>query len=335
LENGRGIRTLHGLTTDVIKVALSRDGLLLAALAQDWQVGVWDTATGELRRVLDVPPGLTADNAALALSPDGRRLAFAAGRTASLWDLATGKELRRWPLPPGLTDALAFDPSGQRLLSFRYETEGGIAPPYSTDQRRHPRVCRIRDLLRPDALAPLAESRAFDWHILSSLADPDGRRFYAHGKYGEGGTGRAVKAFDGRSGKELWSLQSTGENALDPTGRLRALSRPRGTTLVETASGKEGAVLGTGVGALAPEARYYTAWGYPSNTTVTLYRLGETAPLVALRRRVPVRSQVSPFAPDGRFLTWGNADGTVCVCDVEAVRRRLTEVGLGWERPER
>jgi WD40 repeat protein len=329
LENGRGIRTLHGLSTHVIVVAASRDGRLLAALTQDWKVAVWDRVNGRLRRVLDIPPGLTADNAALAFSPDGRRLAFAGGNAASLWDIATGKELRRWPLPPGLTDALAFDPTGARLLSFRYETEGGKVPPYGTDPHRHPRVCRIRDLLGVDALKPLAESRALDRHILSSRADPDGRRFYAHGLHGDGVRRRAVKAFDGLTGKVLWSLPGEGINAIDPTGKLLAVGLPSGMALVETASGKEVAAVRGGISSLAPEARYYGDWG-EHNLTVSLRRLGEAAPLVTLHRQVPIRSHSLPFSPDGRFMTWGNADGTVSVCDLEEVRRRLAEVGLAW-----
>jgi WD40 repeat protein len=328
LENGRGIRTLHGLTTDVIVVTTSRDGRLLAALSQDWQVGVWDMATGERRRILDMPRGLTADNAALAISPDGRRLAFAGGSTASLWDIASGKQLRRWELPPALTDALAFDSAGKRLLSFRYETEGGIEPPYDkTDRRLHPRVCRIRDLFGIDPLKPIAENRSLDWHIFSSLADPDGRRFYAGGSHGEGGKHRAIKAFDALTGKNRWSLQE-GHATIDPTGKLLALSLGDKGVVVETSSGKEVAAVPPAIRSLAPEARYYGQ--SQDSLMLNLCRLGQAAPLVTFHRQVPIRSDHSPFGPDGRFMTWGNADGTVCVCDVEEVRRRLAEVGLGW-----
>src|SRR5205823_5697656 len=82
LENGRGIRTLRGLSSQVSKLCYSRDGRFLAALAQDWQVAIWDTATGQLQHLLDVPKGFTADNAALAFDSEGRRFAFCAGQEA-------------------------------------------------------------------------------------------------------------------------------------------------------------------------------------------------------------------------------------------------------------
>jgi hypothetical protein len=38
----------------------------------------------------------------------------------------------------------------------------------------------------------------------------------------------------------------------------------------------------------------------------------------------------SMFTPDGQFAAWGNADGTVSICDFPQVNRRLGEAGLGW-----
>jgi hypothetical protein len=40
-----------------------------------------------------------------------------------------------------------------------------------------------------------------------------------------------------------------------------------------------------------------------------------------------VRKQLSP---GGGLFVWGNLDGTVHVCDIAEVHRRLTEIGLGW-----
>jgi hypothetical protein len=36
------------------------------------------------------------------------------------------------------------------------------------------------------------------------------------------------------------------------------------------------------------------------------------------------------FSEDGRFLAWGNRDGTVFVADLPEVQRRLERIGLGW-----
>jgi len=36
------------------------------------------------------------------------------------------------------------------------------------------------------------------------------------------------------------------------------------------------------------------------------------------------------FSPNGRTLALANPDGTVFLCDLEELRRRLTTIGLGW-----
>jgi hypothetical protein len=62
-----------------------------------------------------------------------------------------------------------------------------------------------------------------------------------------------------------------------------------------------------------------------------LFRRGRTEPLIALGIdssdfRFP------QFNLAGTHLAWGNADGTVTVCNLPEINRRLSEVGLGWER---
>jgi hypothetical protein len=39
---------------------------------------------------------------------------------------------------------------------------------------------------------------------------------------------------------------------------------------------------------------------------------------------------VISFSPDGREVAWGNREGSVSVCDLDEVQRRLAEVDLGW-----
>ncbi len=124
LEDGRGIRTLRGLATPIARIWFSADGRHVAALASDWRLAIWDRSSGMLRHILEPPEGITADNAALAFSHDGRRFAFASGTDAAAWDLGSGRRLDAWTLPPGLSDLLSFGPSGQLDL-FRVETTSG------------------------------------------------------------------------------------------------------------------------------------------------------------------------------------------------------------------
>src|SRR5262249_27616189 len=141
----RGIQAFRGLTGEVERTVCSGDGRRVAAVSRDWRVGVWDRPSGRLLLLADTPTGGSTDNAGIALFPDGKRLAYAAGREAVLWDIDTGRSVKRWALPEGYVDQLAF--RGIRLLSFRVETSNPKVRPYGTNPANHPRVGRIRNLL--------------------------------------------------------------------------------------------------------------------------------------------------------------------------------------------
>jgi hypothetical protein len=61
-----------------------------------------------------------------------------------------------------------------------------------------------------------------------------------------------------------------------------------------------------------------------------LFRHGEPQPLAELSTDGE-RSLQPVFSAAGDRVAWGNGDGTVTVCDLEAIRTRLSTIGLGWE----
>src|SRR5207248_2118184 len=82
----------------------------------------WDLPTSRCVYVLPAPRGddqFFAENAAVALSRDGRLLAYASGgltrADARVYDVGAGKELARWDLPGGY-EQLAALPGGRFLL---------------------------------------------------------------------------------------------------------------------------------------------------------------------------------------------------------------------------
>jgi serine/threonine protein kinase/WD40 repeat protein len=344
IEDGLGIQTLRGLTGPIEKVRFSPDGKRIAALAQDWQVGIWDRDPGRLVRRLDVPPGSFTDNAGLAFSPDGRLFAFSAGHQARLWDLETGAEQGSWPLPEGLNDQLLF--RGQdELLLCRIETKDGRVAPFAEfDAREHPRVCVIRNLLGPDPKDPLGVITDFNLYINSGEISPDGSYYVVEGSTGSREDWvRSIRLFEVATGRRIWTIPSrttsrdlgAGVVGFDPTGKVVALSLSSDpvATLVGVSSGTVLGTLDSPVSVLAPGAARWWAgtdathdrppgWG--------LYERGRQRPLITFLVDQPGVGGPPRFSPDGLRAAWGHADGTVSLVNLVEVQARLAEVGLGW-----
>ena len=143
----------------------------------------------------------------MAFSPDGRHLAFAAGKEASLWDTSTGELTSSWQLSAGLVDRLAF-PHANHLFLYRVETETGEVGPFTAaDPSKHPRVCRVRDLLGSEPLKPLAEIKDCNLHVYGAECSPDGKYYVVTGLSGsQGRTKLVANLYDGPAGKKLGGL---------------------------------------------------------------------------------------------------------------------------------
>jgi hypothetical protein len=121
----------------------------------------------------------------------------------------------------------------------------------------------------------------------------------------------------------------------DPTGRILLFSdddySPGYLVAMPTR-----AVLGRHKGALclSPGAQRWLE-GHRATTAdrglfYSLHEQGRDAPLLLVAINSSTFSVVTEFSPDGRHVVWGNSDGSVSVCDLDEVKRRLEKVDLGW-----
>jgi WD40 repeat protein len=342
LDWGRGLRNLRGLIGQVAQVRFSPDGRRIAALGQNWQVAIWSAASARLEFVLDVPQGVYASNGALAFRDDGRQFAFAAGREAKLWDLESGRIEKSWSLPPGSMDQMGF--YGEKLLLFRVETaDSGRYPGQDAAAAKHPRVLKLRNLLASKTAKPFKDIVDFSAGVFRTGAPADARHFVAQGLAGPDKRPTTM-AYDGPTGNFLWSKPCSPDfygaaSSLwfDPAGTTMTLisdRNPNGVChLVEMPSGKElpgPALYIGGVLALGPSAKLVGAPTSGPPFGFRLFRHDDKTPLVTLgldKRSFHGRSE---FNRAGTQVAWGNEDGSVTLCDIDEVRRRLGEVGLGW-----
>ncbi len=105
----------------VAPIVFSPDGRLLASVAADHCVHVWEVATG--KELLRLGPH-AQEVGCLTFTPDGKRLISASGArdkrgTVYFWEVATGKEIRHIPIPDvaetRTTWPFAISPDGNTL----------------------------------------------------------------------------------------------------------------------------------------------------------------------------------------------------------------------------
>jgi RNA polymerase sigma factor (sigma-70 family) len=137
-------RATHG---GVLQVAVAPDGKTLVEGNIDGKVYVWDLAMGKPLRQFQAHKEMVT---ALALSPDGKRLATTTqDRTGTLvlWDLATGKAIHRLQAENDILGVLAFSPDGHVLVSAGLNTRnGGNSPVEFWDPAQGKKVRRSEGL---------------------------------------------------------------------------------------------------------------------------------------------------------------------------------------------
>ena len=127
-------RTLAGHRGRVSSLAISSDGLLVAAGGDDGTVRIWDVSTGKLLKTLTFSglrkrmkeAGAAEDEVlsveSVAFSPDGQTLATLAGSFSDLeeielWEISNGKSKGTLRGISPLVDRVVFSPDGKRLAS--------------------------------------------------------------------------------------------------------------------------------------------------------------------------------------------------------------------------
>ena len=105
------VAVLAGHTSEILSVAFSPDGKMLASSSRDNSVILWDTETGEQKDTF-------AGRRDVVFSPDGKTLASSSWHdTVLLWDLETGELKHTLTGHTNDPDGLAFSPDGKILAS--------------------------------------------------------------------------------------------------------------------------------------------------------------------------------------------------------------------------
>lgn len=219
-------------------------------------------------------------------------------------------------------DVLAFNDRGH-LLSFRKEN-------------LH---CRIRDLLSEKTNNLIAEIPEFNCGVFDAAVTPDGQCFVVEGwSLHDRERRRIVRAYEGLTGKVLWTVPSTKTNiwgAIIPDIASKFvvlhINNPPKAVLVELSSGTVVKALPWLPRAFHSETSLFVLPGRPPihERGCSIFFGPVETPAITLGIDQPT-IQRPQFDQAGNQLAWGNTDGTVTVCNLEEINERLAVAGLQW-----
>jgi AAA domain-containing protein/WD40 domain-containing protein len=99
VKSGEELQKHYGdFNEDVQYLAISADGRLLTVARGFSEVMVWDTVSGNVQNVFDLPSGIIAQGtiSLLAISGDGRCVAAGLGHRALVWDTKSNRQPRKF-----------------------------------------------------------------------------------------------------------------------------------------------------------------------------------------------------------------------------------------------
>jgi WD40 repeat protein len=303
---------LPGHEGAVSSVAFAPDGKLLASSSvehSDPVIYLWDPASGRVVRELR---GHRGGVHAVAFSPDGKLLASGGDdMTVRLWDAGTGQTVRVLATEGSVATCVAFAPDGRVLATAEKGSVLALTRAVVWDVETGKQLGRF-----PGVGAGSVRSLAFS---------PDGSVLAL--------TGSRFVLWNLRRATQVgtWGRQEAREStrvvAFSPDGRFLAAAHAQGAiVLYEAKTGTEVARLKGNSGgvtdlAFSPDGSLL-AWAGSDMTTPMRIWDTFTGDAVIHFPRLGHMPRSVAFAPDGKTLVAGEANGTLLIWGVSGRRTR-------------
>jgi WD40 repeat protein len=338
VDKDKKVFQLPGSSSQGNNLAYSPDGKLLAVVATDPTVKLYDAATGHDVRELK---GLTGRVADVCFDGEGKRLAAAGqDQTIKVWDPATGKDLLSIPGTGFGGVQLAFSPDGKRLAAIRNLTvqvwdtgtgqevltlrglAGFSSVCYSTDGK-HLATGSAGGVVKLWDAATGMEVRELKSHnpmVTRLRYSPDGKRLAA------GGTSWQVDVWNPTNGLELFSLPGYSSFDFSADGKRLAAGHFDSHTLRiwDAEGGREAVPLLTTSGLkrvrFSPDGRRLAVADF---TEVKVWDLAAGRTVVTVKDTTGGVEDVA-FSPDGRRLACALSNKKVRLWDATTGQDLLT-----------
>jgi WD40 repeat protein len=350
-RTGAPLHTLQGHSDTIDALAWSRDSRRLVTGGNDDWWRVWDVATGS------APYGNQDSGpiSAVALSPDGSRVATASGNHASLWTTARAVPISRLEGHSGAVTGVDFNRDGRLLVTS--STDGtarvwNLATRTTLTELRGNGGAVSSAVFSPDGRFVLTASddrtaRIWDvdtglalWTHTSAVTDA---RFALHGKIvATGGLDQAVTFSNARTGEFLATLRTPQDGPVhsirfSPNGKLLAVATDDPALLVRYAgNGRpitrlKGNRAGVVEAVFDPHGKDLAVADADGSAGVFTARTGRLVHWLreqGQERAHPLgRVNGIAWSPDGRFLVTVGSDSQVRVWDASSGRYLRTLFG--------
>jgi WD40 repeat protein len=313
LWNAANGERLLELPQNARSLAFSADGKQLVAAGQDAIVRLWDVGTGDVIRSFK---GHTGALFAVALSPDGKRIASGGGGDGTapqstevrLWDAGSGAELRRFEGHTGWIYSLAFSPH-ENVLASASPYEGKLWD-LTTGKERH----RLNKATYVVAFSPTANQLATAWQL--AVHDPvsgqklvdckdDKPQSYCLAWSPDGGV---LATGDDQGQVRLWDT-TTGDEIVRDKGHVKGVR--------SVAFSLDGSVAAS----VSGEDQTLRVWGLASGAQLRKFEFNTDAESTWYKHAGAIF-----FAPDGRTIGTYTSDGMARFWDLAGLKSREMKV---------
>lgn len=343
LSTLKTITSFSGHTNDVLSVAFAPDGKSVFTSSWDQTARRWDIATGDtLGTVQDFN-----QIRSIAVSNDGKYLATATDRKATIWDLATYTAVYSPRVHPNWVNSVVFSPNGQYFVTGGDDNVARIWDVETGDLKRtlvgHAgRITSVAYQQNPYATNDIyiitgsTDGTARQWianldrtprifkRAANTITDvalsPDGKTLVTGSESDNSKDINVV--WDVVSGKPITSLVGhswySSSVSFSTDGQYILTSNGDGTVIVWNAKSGQSIqkmqvanewVLGA---AFSPDGKYILAGSGDGNATLWEVKTGTK--LLTMKHPEEIRSVA--YSPDGKFAATGSRDNIVRLWDL-------------------
>ena len=308
---------LAGHTGMITRLAFSPDGSLLASVAKDGTLRLWDALTGAKLAVCH-QGGLMQ---AIAFSADGETIATGDwGGNLFLWETSTGRQLDVANTAPDLHQIwkIEFSSDGSKLIAAGGDALCVLSIDRATRKFRGTRSYPVKLMVRDMAVIPNSTK--------ALCADDGGAAFLVDfGGEAPRSTPLPFRITPQANGKRICFRGSVG-HCVDPSGHL-FIKLWNGKELVEPEPNSTQVSIPAEAIDVSSDGKWLATCGV-HGVDLSIIEISTGAPLLRWPRQAAPFISCVAWSPDGIRVAIGSGDGLVHVWDLERVRAQLASFGI-------